>query len=87
MDSRQPRPWPQLAAAAATLAVMMWLEMPDWQRQAVKAKTLARLRKITAALARRTGHAAMGDELAGRPDAARAGYGLAYRLSMLRDRL
>jgi hypothetical protein len=37
--------------------------------------------------ARRAGRAAMGSELAGRPGPAGAGYGLAYRLSVMAERL
>jgi hypothetical protein len=47
----------------------------------------ARSRRLTAALARRSGHRAMGDELSGRADQAEAGYGFTYRLSRLRDKL
>ena len=67
--------------------IMAWSELPDWQRAAIQAKTAARARRMLAWMARRSGHAAMGDELAGHSDAASAGYSLAYRLSRLRDRL
>lgn len=67
--------------------IMVWSELPDWQRAAIQAKALSRARRLAAWMARRSGHAAMGDELAGHSDAALAGYSLTYRLSRLRDRL
>lgn len=67
--------------------VMVWSELPDWQRAAIRARVAVRTRRAVAWMARRSGHAAMGDELAGHSDAALAGYSLAYRLSKLRDRL
>ena len=67
--------------------LMVWSELPDWQRAAIQARMKVRARRLTAWMARRSGHAAMGDELAGHSDAASAGYSFTYRLSRLRDRL
>ena len=77
----------QLIMVLAVTGIAVWAEMPDWQRQMVIARTRLRLRKLAAWTARRTGHRAMGDELHGHGEAADAGYGFAYRLSLLRDRL
>jgi hypothetical protein len=85
MDTEHP--WRQLALAVLIAGIAVWAETPAWQRQIVTAAVKSRTRRVVAWMARRYGHAAMGDELAGRDDAAEAGYGLAYRLSQLRDRL
>jgi hypothetical protein len=77
----------QLVLLLAVTGIAVWAEMPDWQRQMVAARVKSRARRMAGWLARRTGHRAMGDELAGHDDAAAAGYGFAYRLSVLRDRL
>jgi hypothetical protein len=44
-------------------------------------------RRLAAAVARRSGHRAMGDELSGRAPAAESGYRFTYKLSKLRDAL
>ena len=77
----------QIVLLLIVTGIMAWSELPDWQRAAIQARTLAKARRVAAWMARRSGHAAMGDELAGHNDAALAGYSLAYRLSKLRDRL
>jgi len=82
-----PRPVRQMLILIGLAGVMMWAQMPDWQRQMVIARLRLKARMAAAWMARRTGHRAMGDELAGHDDAADAGYGFAYRLSLLRDRL
>lgn len=83
-------PWAHLLMTAITLAGvagMMWMEAPEYQREMVKRAARSRLRRLAAAVARHSGHRAMGDELGGRADQARAGYGFTYRISCLRDRL
>jgi len=85
MEDRHPVRQMMMLIAAAGL--MMWLEMPDWQRRALIARVRLRVKRTAAWMAYRSGHRAMGDELAGHDDAADAGYGVAYRLSLLRDRL
>lgn len=83
-------PWAHLLMTLITLAGMaavMWMESPEWQREMIRRAARSRLRRLAAAVARRSGHRAMGDELDGRTEQARAGYGFTYRLSSLRDRL
>ena len=77
----------QLILVLAVTGIAVWAELPDWQRRLVTARVKLASRKALGWMARRTGHRAMGDELAGHDDAADAGYGVAYRLSRLRDRL
>jgi hypothetical protein len=69
------------------MAAIMWMEAPEWQRETVKAGVKAKTRRLAAALARRSGHRAMGDELSGRTPAAESGYRFTYKLSRLRDAL
>lgn len=83
-------PWTHLLMTVITLAGVagvMWMEAPEYQREMVKRAARSRLRRLAAGLARASGRRAMGDELDGRADQARAGYGFTYRLSCLRDRL
>jgi hypothetical protein len=83
-------PWQHLLMTAVTLASVlgiMWMEAPEWQREMVRRAARARAHRFAAALARSSGHRAMGDELSGRTAEAHAGYGFTYRLSRLRDRL
>ena len=80
-------PLRQLVLLLIVTGVMAWSELPEWQRAALRAKAAARTRRLVAWMARRCGHAAMRDELAGHREAAHAGYSLAYRLSQVRDRL
>lgn len=85
MEDRHPMR--QLLLVLAVTGIAAWAQMPDWQRQLVIARVKANVRMVLAWMARRTGHRAMGDELAGHGEAADAGYGFAYRLGLLRDRL
>lgn len=80
-------PWRSLAIMLIAMGAAAWMETPEWQRQAILARVKHHGRRFAARLARMYGHRAMGQELAGHEDAAAAGYGLAYRLSLLRDRL
>ncbi len=82
-------PLARLLAATVTLAgltLMAWAELPQWQRQMIARQIRSRLRRVLARLARASGYHAMGRELAGAPED-EAGYGIAYRLSLIRDRL
>ena len=74
-----------LLVSLAGLGLSMWAAMPQWQRQHAAAVARAKIRRCVAGAARRTGHAAMGSELAGRD--AEPGYRLAYELSKMRDAL
>jgi hypothetical protein len=71
----------------AGMAAIMWMEAPEWQRETVRRAARLKGRRLAAAVARRSGHRAMGDELSGRDGQAEAGYGFTYRLSRLRDKL
>ena len=75
------------AITVAGVAVIMWLEAPDWQKEMISRGANLRLHGLAAGLARAAGHSAMGDELKGRASEARAGYRVTERLSRLRDRL
>lgn len=75
----------ELAAAMLMLAAI-WSQMPPSQRELITLEIRTRLRGHAGKLARATGRRAMGRELAGTPES-RAGYDLAYRFSVLRDRL
>lgn len=87
MDSEDKHPWRQLTLMLVMVGVAAWSEMPDWQRDLVRARVRTGARRVVGWMARRTGHRAMTDELDGRPGEAQAGYGFAYRLSVLRDKL
>jgi hypothetical protein len=83
-------PWQHLLMTLITIAgvaVIMWLEAPEWQQQMMKRQARSKLRSLATRLAAASGHQAMGDELSGRTAEASAGYGFTYRLSRLRDRL
>ena len=83
-------PWSHLLMTVITLAgvaAVMWMEAPEWQRQMVLRAARSRSQRLAAALARKTGRRAMGDELSGHQAAAESGYGFTYRVSRLRDRL
>lgn len=75
-----------LATVAGGL-MMIWFETPEWQREMISRAVRFRLRRAAARLARASGQRAMGRELAGRTDEARAGYRITYQLSVARDRL
>lgn len=68
-------------------AALMWMELPEYQREMIRRAARLRLQRAAGAAARSSGHRAMGDELSGRLREALAGYGFTYRLSTLRDRL
>ncbi len=85
MDSDHP--WRQMAIMSLAVGLAMWAEMPAWQRQHLAAAARARTRRVLGWLARRAGHRGMTHELAGRDEAAAAGYSLAEVLAKLRDRV
>jgi hypothetical protein len=90
MRQSQPSGWQQTLAVLVTVAgaaVIAWAGMPPDQRQWAALAARARLRRMLHRTARAAGQAGMGSELAGYEPTAHAGYGLAYRLSALRDRL
>jgi hypothetical protein len=77
----------QMVIAVLGTGLVVWSEMPPWQRSLVTARCREQARRALAVLARRSGHRAMSDELDGRYREADTGYGFTYRLSRLRDRL
>ena len=85
MESRRPGKL-ELALAVASTLLMVWLTLPEHQRQLLTMQATAAGRDLAGRLARAQGHAGMGDELDGHTTA-RQHYGAAYRLSRLRDQL
>jgi hypothetical protein len=85
MESRRPGKLELLVALTSTL-LMLWLTLPEHQRQLLTMQAAAAGRDLAGRLARAQGHAGMGDELDGHARA-RQHYGAAYRLSRLRDHL
>lgn len=85
MEPRRPGKAEILLALASTLATA-WASLPPHQRQLAGMRVLSWAQRASAQLARLQGHAGMGDELAGRPQAAQL-YRTAYGFSQLRDRL
>ena len=76
-----------IATSLSGMAAALWMEMSPAQRELLAMTVRARCRRAAAVLARATGHHGMGHELAGREGAASLRYTVAYKLSMLRDRL
>ena len=88
MDGKNP--WTHLLMTLITLggvAVIMWMEAPEWQRQMITRSARAKARGLVTRVAASSGHHAMGDELSGRLREALAGYGFTEKLSRIRDRL
>lgn len=77
----------QLLLALIGVGVMVWSEMPQWQREMVITRIRHASARIVGGLALRSGRRAMRDELDGREHEARAGYRFTRRLSELRDKL
>jgi len=83
-------PWAHLVTvliSVAGMAALVWMEAPEWQREAIRRVIRLRARSVAGRVAAASGRRAMGDELSGRKAEAEAGYGFTYRLSTLRDRL
>ena len=83
------KPWQRIVTTLVTvagIAAIMWMEAPDWQREMIRRSVRRRAYRLLHLLARRSGHRAMGDELAGRQNEADAGYSFTLLLSQLRDR-
>jgi len=76
-----------LAVSVAGTAVLVWMELPPDQRIMWTLEAKARMQRWLNRAAHRAGHAGMGSELRAWQQSAAAGYGLAYRLARLRDRL
>ena len=76
-----------LAVSIAGTAVLVWMEVPPDQRMMWTLEAKAKMHRWLHRAARRAGHAGMGSELRSWRQTAAAGYGLAYRLARLRDRL
>lgn len=77
----------QLILALIGVGVMVWAEMPPWQRQLVMARVRYHCHRAIAGMATRSGKRAMKDELDGREREAHAGYRFTHRLSEIRDKL
>src|SRR5258708_29255387 len=72
-------PWTQLLVTVITVAgvaVIVWMEAPPWQREAMRRVLRLRVRQAAGHPAARGGHRAMGDELRGRAGGAAAGHGV-----------
>jgi hypothetical protein len=83
------KPWQRIVTTLVTvagIAAIMWMEAPEWQREAIRRATRRRVYRLLHRVARASGRRAMGDELAGRQNEADAGYSFTLRLSQLRDR-
>ena len=90
MEDRTPRTRDQilmLALSAAATALVAWMEIPEQQRLWITLTVRVKLQRLAHGAARRAGHLGMGRELRDDLPSAAASYGLAYRLSRLRDRM
>jgi len=75
----------RLAGLALTLA-LLWLTLPEHQRQLILMRAVRAVQVAAHRAARREGDAGMGDELAGRGGDAARRYTAAYALARARDR-
>ena len=73
--------------SVAGAAAIAWLELPEGQRMMLVLTVKARLHRVLHRTARRAGYLGMASELRGHHESAVTGYGVAYRLARLRDRL
>ena len=73
--------------SVAGAVMIAWTELPPGQRMMVALTVKARLHRVLHRAARRAGYLGMGSELRGHRPSASTGYGVAYRLARLRDRL
>lgn len=81
MDGRKPTLL-EMLATLVSVGVMAYMTISPQERYWIRLQALGLLHRASARLAWRAGHKGMSDELSGR-DCQR--YGLAYRLSQLRD--
>jgi hypothetical protein len=82
--------WKHLLVTAITVAgamAIVWAEMPPDQRMMATLTAKARAYRLLSRAARRAGRVGMAHELARHQPTAATSYSLAYRLSIMRDRL
>lgn len=90
MEQSQGSVWRHLLVTVISISgmvVIVWAEMPPDERRWTALAARSRLQTMLHRTARSAGDLGMGSELAGHGPAAHAGYGLAYRLAVLRDRM
>ena len=80
-----PRVLLALGLTVAAAGVMVWAQLPPWEREHMAASARSRARWLAAALARRSGMAAITDEARQGPEATAWRRALTYRLSRMRD--
>ena len=73
--------------SVAGAAAIAWMELPPDHRMMAVLTVKARLHRVLHRAARRAGYLGMSSELRGHHESSAAGYGVAYRLAQLRDRL
>ena len=76
-----------LAVSITGTAILVWMELPPDHRVMLALETKTHLQKWLHRAALRAARAGMGSELSGWRQSAAAGYGLAYRLAKLRERV
>lgn len=90
MEDKAGSVWNHLLITVISVAgamMIVWADLPPDQRAWTVLKVRGRLHRVLHQCAARAGRAGMTSELASHGPTAHAGYGLAYRLSQLRDRL
>ena len=90
MEDRTPQLRDQvimLVLSVIGTAAMIWMEIPETQRLWIILSVRMRAQRLAHRAAHRAGHLGMGRELSHDEPSAAVSYGLAYRLSRLRDRL
>ena len=80
-----PRVLLALGLTVAAAGVMVWAQLPPWEREHLAASARSRARWIAAVLARRSGMAAIADESQQGPEATAWRRAVTYRLSRMRD--
>ena len=80
-----PRVLLALGLTVAAAGVMVWAQLPPWEREHLAASARSRARWIAAVLARRSGMAAIADEAQQGPEATAWRRAVTYRLSRMRD--
>lgn len=76
-----------VAVSVMGAALITWMELAPDQRMMMTLTVKARLHKMLHRAARRAGYLGMASELRGHHPSTEVGYGVAYRLARLRDRL